>query len=97
MVPDPRHGYIVQTPGVCGGKPRIEGHRIKVQHVVIEHERMGLRPDEICDAHPGLTLSEIYAALAYYFDHREEIQADIEADEKLAGELRLRQLAQTQE
>jgi uncharacterized protein (DUF433 family) len=81
------YGHITSTPGICGGKPRIAGHRIKVQHIVVEHERLGMRPDEICDAHPGLTLSEVHAALAYYFDHREEVLADIDADEKLVAEL----------
>lgn len=80
------HGYIVQTPGVCGGKPRIDGHRIKVQHIAVEHEVLGMSPDEICDSHPGLTLGKVHAALAYFFDHRDAIQADIEADEKLAEE-----------
>jgi uncharacterized protein (DUF433 family) len=88
MNDDNRHGYIVRTPGICGGKPRIDGHRIKVQHIVVEHEQMGMRPDEICDAHPGLTLSQVYAALAYYFDHRDEILEDIKADEKYAEEFR---------
>ena len=80
------YGHIVQTPGVCGGKPRVAGHRIKVQHLAIEHEMQGMSPDEICDAHPGLTLSQVHAALAYYYDHEAEIRADIEADEKFVEE-----------
>lgn len=39
--------HIEITPDVCGGKPRIAGHRIKVQDIVIWHERMGLSPDEL--------------------------------------------------
>jgi uncharacterized protein (DUF433 family) len=38
---------IVSTPGVCGGRPRIDGHRIQVEDVAIWHERMGMSPDEI--------------------------------------------------
>jgi uncharacterized protein (DUF433 family) len=38
--------HVEITPGVCGGKPRIAGHRIKVQHVVVWHERMGLTPQQ---------------------------------------------------
>jgi len=41
---------IVQTPGVCGGKPRIDGHRITVQNVAIWHERLGRSADEIARA-----------------------------------------------
>jgi uncharacterized protein (DUF433 family) len=75
--------HIEVTPGVCGGKPRIKGHRIKVQHVAIWHERIGLSPDEIVSQHPGLTLADVYAALAYYWDHREQIEADKELAAKL--------------
>ncbi len=39
--------FIEITPGVCGGKPRIAGHRITVQNVAIWHERMGMSADEI--------------------------------------------------
>jgi len=31
------YGHITQTPGVCGGKPRIAGHRIRVQDIAIEY------------------------------------------------------------
>lgn len=76
--------YIVRTPGICGGKPCVVGHRIRVQDIAGDHERLGLSPDEICDAHPGLTLAQVHAALAYYFDHREEIAAEMEADREFA-------------
>ena len=56
--------HIEITPGVCGGKPRIVGHRITVQNVVIWHERGGHSPDEIVSRHPGLTLADVYAALS---------------------------------
>src|SRR5438094_7196109 len=80
--------HIEITPGVCGGKPRIAGHRIKVQHVAVWHERMGLSPDEIVSQHPGLHLADVYAALTYYYDHREEIDADIREGEEFADRLR---------
>ena len=78
--------HIVSTPGVCGGKPRIDGRRITVQVIVIWHERMGYSVDEIATLY-DLTLSEIYAALAYYHDHREEIDRSIEQGEAYAEEL----------
>lgn len=80
--------YIVRTPGVCGGKPCIGGHRIRVQDVAGDYEHRGLSPDAICDAHPGLTLAQVHAALAYYFDHRDEIVAEIEAERKFAEAFR---------
>src|SRR5438105_2540757 len=69
--------HIEITPGICGGKPRIAGHRITVQNVVIWHERMGMSPEEIAAAYPSITLADVYAALAYYLDHRDEIIARI--------------------
>ena len=78
--------HIVVIRGFCGGKAHVAGHRIKVQHIAMWHERMGMSPEEIGASHPGLTLSDVYAALAYYYDHREQIDADIDADERFADE-----------
>jgi uncharacterized protein (DUF433 family) len=79
---------IVSTPGVCGGRPRIDGHRITVEDVAIWHERMGLSPDEIISAHPTITLAEVHAALAYYFENRERIDADIREGERFVEEMK---------
>jgi uncharacterized protein (DUF433 family) len=84
--PPPAREHIITRPGYCGGKPHIAGHRIKVQHIAIWHDRLGKSPDEIIAEHPGLTLADVYAALAYYDDHREEIDADIEADDHFIAE-----------
>lgn len=83
--------HIEVTPGVCGGKPRIAGHRIRVQDVVLWHERMGMGPEEITVAHPGLTLSDVYAALVYYHDHLDEIRGFLEQEEEIASALEARQ------
>ena len=57
-------------------------HRIRVQDIVVWHEKRGYSPDEIVDFFPGITLADVYAALAYYFDHREEIEEEFrKADE----------------
>lgn len=82
--------HIEITPNVCGGKPRIAGHRIRVQDVVIWHERMGLSPDEILLHYPTLTLADVYAALAYYHDHFDDIQQQIQAGEEFAEQLQAR-------
>jgi len=82
----PGHEQIVVRPGYCGGKPHVAGSRIKVQHIAIWHERMGVSPEEIGASHSGLTLAAVYAALAYYHSHRAEIDADIEADEQFIAE-----------
>ena len=79
--------HIEITPGVCGGKPRIAGHRIKVQDILIWHETMEMSPKEIVSSYPSITLSDVYAALAYYHDHLEEIRQQIKEDEQYAQEL----------
>lgn len=73
--------HIVATPETCGGKPRIAGSRIRVKDVVVWHERQGMTPAEIVSKWPHLTFASIYAALAYYHDHREEINAELTADQ----------------
>ena len=72
--------HIVSTPDTCGGKPRIAGSRIRVKDVVVWHDRQGMTPSEIVSKWPHLTLASIYAALAYYHDHREEMNAELAAD-----------------
>ena len=79
--------HIESTPGVCGGRPRIAGTRIRVQDIVIWHERLGYSPDEIVSHYPQLTLADVYAALAYYYDHRDEIERYIQEGEELATTL----------
>lgn len=80
--------HIEITPDTCGGKPRIAGHRIKVQDIVIWHEKMGMSPDEIVSSYSTINLSDVYAALAYYHDHLEEIRQHIKEDEEYIKELR---------
>ena len=79
--------HIEITPGVCGGKPRIAGHRIRVQDIVIWYEMMGLSADEIIYHHPSIGLADVYAALSYYYDHLEEIRQNIRDSEAFAQEL----------
>ena len=82
--------HMEVTTGVAGGKPRITGRRITVQNIVVWHEHMGLNADEIASAH-DLTLADVYAALAYYFDYRAEIDASIRDDAAFVAALRLQQ------
>jgi uncharacterized protein (DUF433 family) len=73
--------HIEITPGTCAGKPRIAGHRIRVQDIVLWTEE-GQSADEIVAEFPQLCLSDVYAALAYYHEHREQIDKDIREDEE---------------
>jgi uncharacterized protein (DUF433 family) len=80
---------IVRTPDICGGKPRIAGHRITVQNIAIWHDRLGWSADEIASEY-DLELADIYAALAYYFAHREEIDQSIREGKAFVEEMRQR-------
>lgn len=65
--------HIVCTPGLFQGEPRIAGERIRVREIADAH-LAGNSPEEIvADVFPVLTLAQVYAALAYYEDHREEM------------------------
>jgi uncharacterized protein (DUF433 family) len=79
---------ITKTPSVCGGKACIAGHRIRVMDIVIRHEDLGMSPDEIIAVYPGLDLSDVHAALAYYFDNVDEIRGDILRNNEIAEQLR---------
>ena len=78
---------ITSRPGVLGGKPCISGRRIAVEHIVIWHERLGDSADKIASDY-DLELADVYAALAYYFAHREEIDRSIREGEDLVRRLR---------
>jgi uncharacterized protein (DUF433 family) len=80
--------HIVSTPDTCGGAPRIAGSRIRVKDVVIWHIHQGMSPDEIMSNWPHLTLAGIHAALAYYYDRKDLIDAEIAADEAWYEEMK---------
>ena len=79
---------ISRTPDVCGGKACIAGHRVRVLDVVVWHEHQGMTPDEIVSHIPTLTLADVHAALAYYFDHIDEIQQEMRAEREFSEEFR---------
>ena len=79
---------IVRTPGVCGGRARIAGHRVRVQAIVRWHEHEGMTPDEIVTHVRTITLAYVHTALAYYFDHVAEIQEEMRAERAFAEEFR---------
>jgi uncharacterized protein (DUF433 family) len=80
--------HIIATPGTCSGKPRIAGTRIRVQDVAVWHKQLQQTPEEIVHEFPQLTLADVYAALAYYYDHQAEIEEQMEAGIRLVEELK---------
>jgi uncharacterized protein (DUF433 family) len=80
--------HIVKTPGICGGRACIAGHRVRVMDIVVWHEMRGNSPDQIVDLFPGVTLADVYAALAYYFDNREEIEDEFRKEDEWSDRLK---------
>jgi uncharacterized protein (DUF433 family) len=78
--------HIAIDADTCSGHPRVAGTRIRVANVVLWTEQ-GKSPDEIVAAYPQLSLADVYAALAFYFDHREEMDQLIRADEEFIAQL----------
>lgn len=79
--------HIEISPGICGGQARIAGHRIRVQDIVIWHERMGQSADTIVTRFPQLTHADVHAALTYYFEHAAEINDEIRRGHELAEKM----------
>jgi uncharacterized protein (DUF433 family) len=80
--------HIECKPEVCGGRPCIAGTRIRVQDIYTWHEREGFSPDEIVTRFTQLSLADVYAALTYYWDHRDEIQRQIQEEQAFVEEMR---------
>ncbi len=79
--------YIEITPDIRGGKPRIAGRRITVADVAIAYLRLGQSLEEVA-AEYDLTLSEVYAAMSFYYDNKVAIDESIQASETFADSLR---------
>jgi uncharacterized protein (DUF433 family) len=56
----------------------VAGTQTKVVEIVLEHLAYNWNAEEIHRQHPHLTLSQVYSALAYFYDHQQQIEEDIE-------------------
>jgi uncharacterized protein (DUF433 family) len=83
------YAHIVCTPGLVGGEPRIADHRIRVRDIVAARDLGGYSPEEIASTvYPNLNLAQVYSALAYYEDHREEIDRLFREESQFVEEFR---------
>jgi uncharacterized protein (DUF433 family) len=73
------HSHIVTKKGVCGGNPVIKGTRISIANIAGFY-LMGFGPEEIQRELPHLTLAQVYDAIAYFLDHREDINLQLQKD-----------------
>jgi uncharacterized protein (DUF433 family) len=85
---------ITRTPAIREGRPIITGTGVTVRRIAIWYQ-LGLSPEEIVREIPHLTLAQVYAALAYYHANRDEIEADIAAENAEAERLAQMHLAST--
>ena len=81
--------HIEMTPGIRGGKPRIAGTRITVQDIMVMHLKMGYSLLEIATKY-DLLVAAVYDAMAYYYDHREEIDREMAEDDAFVDEFMLK-------
>ena len=79
--------HIELESNVRGGKPHLVGTRMTVADIVLMHLRLGQSLEEIAGRY-DLSTSAVYAAMAYYYDHRDEIDRSIEEDETFAEAFR---------
>ena len=77
---------IVRNPEIRGNRPILAGTGVSVRGIVVRYKR-GLTPEEIADSYGHLSLAQVYAALAYYHANQEEIEADLEAEDRLYDQL----------
>lgn len=70
------------------GVPMIAGTTMKVVELIVDCKAYGWSPEELHFQHPYLQMGQIYSALAYYWDHRSELDRDIERRLELVDEIR---------
>ena len=70
--------------------PMLTGTRIKVVEIVLDHLAHGWQAEDIHREFPQLSLGQIHSALGYYYDHQEEIDADIRRRREMVEEIRAR-------
>jgi len=78
---------LVKTPGVCGGRIRIDGTRITVHRIALLYKQ-GQQAEGIAQTYPHLSLVQVYTALAYFHANREQIESELAADDAEYDELK---------
>ncbi len=71
-----QHSYIEKSSSKYEGKAVIKGTRIPVASIV-NHYRSGMSIEEILEGYPSITPAQLFDALSYYFDNKEEIDKEL--------------------
>ena len=88
--------HISQREGFCGGEPCITGRRIKVRHIYVWYELMGMSPDEIANQY-NLSLGQVHGALTFAYDNLEAIQESIQKEVEFVEALKRENLSVDQD
>jgi uncharacterized protein (DUF433 family) len=75
------HSHITTNRRICGGSPIIRGTRTSIANIA-GYYLMGLTPEETQRELPHLSLAQIFDALAFYLDHRETINRELQKDKE---------------
>ena len=75
MLGETRYEHIILNEAQV---PVIAGTSMKVVELVLDHLAYGWSPEELHFQHPTLSMGQIHSALAYYWDHKAEVDQDIE-------------------
>ena len=70
------------------GRLWVDDTNVKVIEVVLDHLAYGWNAETIQENHPHLSLAQVYAALAWYYDHQIEVDAEIERQDERIRTLR---------
>lgn len=78
---------IEKDPARCGGQPVVAGTRVRVASILTAY-RQGMGVEEIVQQYPHLKPADVHDAVAYAYDHLDEIEADLAADDETAVQRR---------
>lgn len=82
---------ISTNPNIRNGRPCIVGTSIEVSVIAIAKIVQGLEPDEIA-ANYDIALAQVYAALAYYYENKQVIDASISERQQVAQKMKVAQV-----
>jgi uncharacterized protein (DUF433 family) len=69
------------------GRPWVDDTNVKVIEIVLDHLAYGWSAETVQENHPHLSLAQVYAALAWYYDHQQEMDGEIERQRERLGVL----------
>jgi uncharacterized protein (DUF433 family) len=74
---------IEKDPARCGGQAVVAGTRLRVATILTCY-RQGMGVEEIVQQYPQIKPADVHDAIAYAYDHLDEIEADLAADDEAA-------------